>query len=1095
MIMPARFLAVSLFLALCVSIAVPAWGQPHQQQQPQTQAPADPLSQGEALYQKGRFAEATAIIKEALSTLADDPSKVRASVLMGMIHLAEGQPDLAAEEFKNAVLLDPRLKLSPKNYPPNIVRLFDQVRARNLGAVIIQTLPADADVSVDGKPVGLSPVALDDLPAGQHKLKIIKNGYRAEEREITVRESERLEFYLELAILDDIPPVIEHSPVAQGTEEKSLKVKAKITDNLSVAEARIFFRIKGAPAYESAVMDQVEKGIYEGTIPAGKVLREGAQYYIQAKDQNGNETKDGTPEKPHEVKVAELDKEPPRIFHTPIGASSDASKLVIRASVKDNKSLAYVKLYFRRPLDPSFLTDSMKDTTGGGDYELAVPEVFMTSKRIEYYIEAADGAGNVQYSGRPDSPHALTIYKVLPFYDGFIVERKKEGDSWTRIVTVNVGTMKGVDKDKTFTVFRASEKIVDPQSGMVLAINQKITGKIKISIPGPTSSQAKIQNEVDRNSIQAGDMIRLKPSQPTGLNGSSKKYRENTLRWSMNPEPEVEGYIVFRSETPQGPYEEIKKVYKRDTVEIVDTGSGKKLVDGQNYYYKVVAFNDDKEKSEPSEPEAIVAKGGPNPPSQLAGVSGLIREIQLKWAKSDDADTVGYKVFRSVGENEKFDEIADIGADTLNYSDKPRDRDKYPLDDGRKYFYKVVSFNRDKKMGNPTATVTALSRAKPVAPISFQITASGVRSVTLSWNAHPDPDITGYRVYRHTQPDGVFTMVKELNGRTVTEYTDQDKSGDKLKDGVVYYYRLTAVNVGGAESEFTPAVSVATLGPPPAPTDVKAAAGLVKQSLVTWASSTAREVAGYSIYRGETPQSLKQIKKIRDPKASQYKDTGEWGSRMKDGTEYFYAVRSFNDVDVESEVKSVASAKTKPSPTAPTGVSATSGEAGRSTIRWTANPEKDIASYRVMRSASLDGSYSVIATVKDTFYEDAGLKNGAAYFYKVQAQDKDDLLSKESEPVSAITKPLPKAPSNLSAQMTANSASLTWTASQEAEISHYTIYTAGFFGKQKVAESKQTGFTVTGLKADTSYTFIVTAVDKTGLESEPSPPVTAQTKK
>jgi hypothetical protein len=1084
-----------LCLALTTVIAIPAWGQPNQQQQPQTQAPADPLSQGEALYQKGKFAEATAMVKEALSKVADDASKVRASVLMGMIHISQSQPEAAAEEFKNAVLLDPRLKLSPKNYPPNIVRLFDQVRARNLGAVIIQTLPADADVSVDGKPAGLSPVALDDLFAGQHKLKIVKSGYRTEERDITVRESERLEFYLELAVLDDTPPVIEHQPVAQGTEEKSLKVKAKISDNLSVAEARLFFRVKGAPAYESTTMDQVDKGIYEGTIPGGKLLKDGAQYYIQAKDQNGNESRDGTPEKPHEVKVAELDKEPPRIFHTPIGASSDASKLVIRANVNDNKSLSYVKLFYKRPQDTSYLTDSMKDAKGGGDYEASVPEVFMTATRIDYYIEAADGAGNVQYSGRADSPYTLVIYKVLPFYDGFIVERKKEGDNWTRIVTVNVGTMKGAEKEKAFTVFRASEKIIDPQSGMVLAINQKITGKIKISIPSPTSSQARIQSEVDRNSVQAGDMIRLKPSAPTGLNGNSKKYRENTLRWSMNPEPEVEGYIVFRSDNPQGPFEEIKKVYKRDTVEIEDTGSGKKMVDGQKYYYKVVAFNDDKEKSDPSEPEAIVAKGGPNPPSKLTAVSGMIREIQLKWAKSDDGDTVGYRVFRSGGENDKFDEIADIGSETLNYTDKPKERDKYTLDDGRKYYYKAASYNREKKMGNPTATVTASSRAKPAAPAGFQITSGGVRSVSLSWNAHPDPDISGYRIYRHTQPEGVFAMVRDISGRTVTEYIDQDKSGEKLKDGVVYYYRVTAVNVGGAESEFTPAVSVSTLGPPPAPTDVKAASDLVKQSMVTWTPSGAKEVAGYAIYRGDSAQSLKQIKKIRDPKASQYKDTGEWGSRIKDGTEYFYAVRSFNDVDVESEVKMVASAKTKPSPAAPTGVSATSGEAGKSTVRWTANLEKDIVSYRLMRSASHDGSYSVIATVKDTFYEDTGLKNGAAYFYRVQAQDKDDLLSKESEQVSAITKPLPKAPSNLVAQMAPTSAALTWTASPDPDISHYIIYTAGFFGKQKVGDSKQTAHTVTGLKADSSYTFVVTAVDKTGLESEPSPPVTAQTKK
>ncbi|MBI5815311.1 MAG: fibronectin type III domain-containing protein [Nitrospinae bacterium] len=1059
------------------------------------EAPPDPLGPAETLYHKGKFSDSVAAAKEVLEKLEDGKAKAKAHVLIGVASHAQGLTDQGEEEFHQAVQLDPSLKLSTKKYPPTVIRLYNQARARYLGAVAVQTSPGDAEIYIDGKLVGLTPVVVEDLLVGKHKIRIVKSGQRTEEREIDVRESERSEFYLELSTRDEMPPVIESQRPDSWLEEKSLRIKATVTDNIGVGEVKLFFRVAGGTQYESVQMEQTQKNVFEGAVPAEKVTRDGVQYYISAYDNGGNEAHEGKPESPLEVRVMAVDKEPPRIFHTPVLASSDASKLFIRANVKDNKALSTVRLFYKRGADATFIQEPMKDTTGAGDYESLVPEVFMAARKISYYIEAADEAGNVQYSGRGDAPHTIAVYKVLPFIDGYIVERKKEGADSTRTVTVNVGTLKGFDKDRTFTVFSADERVTDPQSGMVLSINQKVTGKVKITIPGPASSQAKITTEAERNAVKPGDMIRFRPSAPAGVGGYSKKYREITVTWSMNPEPEVSGYVVYRSDKPEGPFEEFKKVYRRDNVEAQDRGGKTRLADGQKYYYRVVAVNEDNEKSEPSEIGFVTAKGGPNPPTQVSAAPGLVREIPLAWQKSDDEETVGYKIQRATEEAGKYEPIADLGNGVTSYSDKPRERGKHVLEDGKTYWYKIVSYNRDGKFGNATEAISAASRQKPKAPSGLTVTSAGVRSVSMSWDMHQDPDIAAYRVYRNTSGDGVFGMVKEVSGRAVTEYKDQDKSGEKIKDGVSYFYRLTAVNGGGAESDFTQAVNAITLGPPPAPAGVGAKSGLVKKALVTWTPLAESEVAGYTVWRGESPSAMNMIKKISDPKAASYMDAGDWLKRMKDGTSYYYAVRSFNTVGVESEAAVAVEAKTKPAPVRPSGLSATQGEPGRSTLKWSPNPEADIVSYKVLRSASATGSFGAIGSVKETYYEDTGLKNGMTYYYRVQATDKDELLSPESDTVSVATKPVPSAPGELSAVADTSAVTLTWKANPEPDIDHYEIYSAGFFGKQKLGDSPRPSFIADGLKPDTSYTFVVTAVDKAGLVSDPSAPAMVQTKK
>lgn len=1091
--MPSRPLTAAGPLAallLALALALPAFAQ----------SVAESLAAAERMYRSGEYGEAAAL-EGALSRAGDDRTKATVHIMMGMVHQARGFLDKAEEEFRRAVILDPSRKLSPARYPPNVVKLHEQARAQNLGSVIVQSNQPEAEVYIDNRLIGITgaePVELDEIPVGRHGIRIVKQGYRPLERDISIGPSERSDFYAELEELDEIPAVIDHKPVEEGKEGSSIRVKARVTDNKRVEEVTLNYRTPGAGKYETAPMEQISRGIYEGVIPRDRVTVEGIQYFITARDFGGSITHDGRPDSPFDVRVAELDKDAPNIFHDPIAASSDATKLVIRAKVKDNKTLARVRIYYKRGEDDDYLQEEMKDTSGGGDFESPIPEVFMSAETLNYYIEAADESGNTRYSGRLDSPHVIKIFRVLPFKDGYVVERKKEDDGdWTRTVTVNVGKMKGAEKGQVYTVFDASERIVDPETGMVLAINQKLTGKIKITAPGPASSQARIIDEEGRYSVQKGNMIRLRPSPPTGVGGYSEKFRENTVTWNMSPEPEVKGYILYRSESPGGPFEKVKKLTGRDGVEYVDEGSYRnKLEDGKKYYYRVVAYNNDGLESGPSKVGYVITKGGPNPPTRLAARSGLIREIPLTWSASADEETTGYKIFRGETRDGAYAEIADIrDRAAAGYVDKGGAEPGRELADGKVYWYKMVSYNKAGKYGNETEPVSAATRQKPASPSGLGVVSASVRSISLSWDMHPDGDVEKYRIYRSAAPRGPYEMIKEITDRAVTEYTDKDKTGKTIKDGQTYHYKLTAVNVGGAESEPAGPVSGVTFGPPAGPEEVRATSGLVKLAVISWAPPADPEVVGYNIYRGEAPDKLERIKKISDPAVSRYKDTGSWLERLKDGTIYYYAVRSFNSVDVESLDPKVIQALTKPVPSAPSGLSGTQGEAGRTTLTWKPNPEPDIKSYRILRSTSPTSGFAAIASAKATVYEDTGLKNGQTYYYRVQAIDGDDLVSEESQTTSVATKPLPSAPAGLEAMAGFNSVTLTWDPNPEPDIDHYVVYSAGFFGKQKIGSANGPSFRVEGLRPDSSYTYVVTAVDSDGLMSEPSPPVNVKTLK
>ena len=194
-------------------------------------------------------------------------------------------------------------------------------------------------------------------------------------------------------------PVVVVSPVSDGQLEGSpVTVTAIISDAGALNPATagtLFWGPPGGPFNQAPMLANGNR--YTATIPGADVRTPAVAYYVMAADAAGNPGFDPafTAATPGQFTVAPVvvpDVQAPVIEHTPVASAPAGGVAVLEVGATDDVAVAAVSLFFRVS-GAGFLRVGCAPA-GADAFTCAVPAFAVVAPGFDYYLSAADAAGN-----------------------------------------------------------------------------------------------------------------------------------------------------------------------------------------------------------------------------------------------------------------------------------------------------------------------------------------------------------------------------------------------------------------------------------------------------------------------------------------------------------------------------------------------------------------------------------------------------------------------------------------------------------------------------------------------------------------------------
>ncbi len=360
-------------------------------------------------------------------------------------------------------------------------------------------------------------------------------------------------------------------------------------------------------------------------------------------------------------------------------------------------------------------------------------------------------------------------------------------------------------------------------------------------------------------------MATTKPT-PSRVKGLAVTTGEGYFRaeWDRNPEPDIRGYILYRSRN-KGKWEEIQKLdsdqanYRDDDLKPEDS-----------YVYRVIAEDEDGLRSDPADSDSFL-----NPVGPVLAVEkdNLLRKVEFSWQPLKNVK--GYYLYRRP-DQEDWKRVGKISG-----WKKGGHTDKKKLTDGQQYEYYLTAYDSEGET-SPSNVVKAKTKDLPPSPEGLNAQGGLVKSVRITWTPVDDPDVGGYVIYRGTDSDKLENITK-VKGLKSNSFLDKGGVFSSLEDGKDYYYSIVAYNLFGAEGELSQP-SVATTKP--RPSSIKGLTATAEQDhiLVRWDSNREGDIKTNTVYRSRNDRSWSKVASLK-PDLTSYVDRD-----LKPESDYRYRI-------------------------------------------------------------------------------------------------------------------------------------------------------------------------------------------------------------
>ncbi|MGD0572694.1 MAG: cellulase family glycosylhydrolase [Sedimentisphaerales bacterium] len=494
--------------------------------------------------------------------------------------------------------------------------------------------------------------------------------------------------------------------------------------------------------------------------------------------------------------------------------------------------------------------------------------------------------------------------------------------------------------------------------------------------------------------------------------------------------------------------------------------------------------------------------GNTIPPAAPTGLTATpsTGTVTLDWNNNTDGDLYGYDIYRSTTPGGETTRLNLVRSKTSAYTDTN-------VAGTRTYYYVVTAvdtnFNSSADSIEVSATVPADS-TPPAAPSGLSATA-GDANVLLVWNNNTEPDFNGYNVYRSTISGGPYTR---QNGAL---FSSPNFIDGNVTNGTIYYYVVTAVDTSLNESADSSQVSARPQTNP----IVGIISSWVTGTTNTSASGYNRALVFVAHAKASSSSSSltavtyggQAMTKITD------KLTGSSTSRA------YVAAFILNDANINAATNTTFVPTWTSSPsstnitytsvflqhvnqTTPVGATASAGVTSSATVSTSALTTNNGDMVIENAASSIIGTYTVTSGwTKDVDLSVTGYDGMDGHKPATGASETPSITQTSGNHsligfvVKMAPNVAPAAPTGLSAASSVGTVSLDWNTNTEIDLAGYNVYRSTTSGSGYVelnsALLTSSNYTDTNVVNGTTYYYVVTAVDTSGLESVNSSEVSA----
>ncbi len=186
------------------------------------------------------------------------------------------------------------------------------------------------------------------------------------------------------------------------------------------------------------------------------------------------------------------------------------------------------------------------------------------------------------------------------------------------------------------------------------------------------------------------------------------------------------------------------------------------------------------------------------PPKNVAATAGESL-VTLTWdpvtTRSDGSahqGFVGYNIYRGTSSGREAD--APLTSEPVrvhSYTDRSTVNDTT-------YYYRIRAVDSpvvpwQESLDSAEVSATPKKVTPPAPPTGITV-VPGIGRVFLTWKENKEPDLAGYHVYRATRSGGPY---ERLTDKVINRSTYSD---EKVRQGMTYFYVITAVDKSGNES-------------------------------------------------------------------------------------------------------------------------------------------------------------------------------------------------------------------------------------------------------------------------------------------------------